>query len=137
MSVEDVINEIMTKLEDHESRISALEGAPAKKTQVEGKKLSIKEFLLTKKPANDVQKTLVIGYYLEHFEGMNEFNVKDLAEGFRSAKEPAPANINDKVNSNIRKGYMMEEKERKDKLTAWVLTNSGEKFVEEGLPEGE
>ena len=136
MSVEDS-KEILTKLEEHESRISALEGAPAKKTQVEGKKLSIKEFLLTKKPANDVQKTLVIGYYLEHFEGMNEFNVKDLAEGFRSAKEPAPANINDKVNSNIQKGCMMEEKEKKDKLTAWVLTNSGEKLVEEGLPEGE
>ena len=137
MSVEDMIKDIMTKLEDHESRISALEGAPGKKTLVAGKKLSIKEFLLTKKPANDVQKTLVIGYYLEHFEGMNEFNVKDLAEGFRSAKEPAPANINDKVNSNIQKGCMMEEKEKKDKLTAWVLTNSGEEFVEEGLPEGE
>ena len=137
MSAEDMIKDIMTKLEDHESRISALEGAPGKKTLVEGKKLSIKEFLLTKKPANDVQKTLVIGYYLEHFEGMNEFNVKDLAEGFRSAKEPAPANINDKVNSNIQKGYMMEEKEKKDKLTAWVLTNSGEKFVEGGMPEGE
>ena len=137
MSAEDTLRDIMAKLENHESRISALEGAPAKKTQVEGKKLSIKEFLLTKKPSNDVQKTLVIGYYLEHFEGMNEFNVKDLAEGFRSAKEPAPANINDKVNSNIHNGHMMEEKEKKDKLRAWVLTNSGEKFVEEGLPESE
>jgi hypothetical protein len=63
---------------------------------------------------------------------MSQFNIKDLAECFRSAKEPAPANINDKVNSNIQKGYMMEEKEKKDKLTAWVLTNSGEKFVEGG-----
>lgn len=136
MSEEDILKDIMARLEDHESRISALEGAPDRKPKVEGKKLSIKEFLLTKKPANDVQKALAIGYYLEHFEGMNEFNVKDLAEGFRSAKEPAPANINDKVNSNIQKGHMMEEKEKKDKLTAWVLTNSGEKFVEEELLEG-
>jgi len=137
MSVEDVIKDIMTKLEDHESRISALEGAPGKKTLVEGKKLSIKEFLLTKKPNDDVQRTIVIGYYLEHFESMDSFNTRDLADGFRSAKDPLPANINDKVNSNIGKGYMMEAKEKKDKLKAWVLTNSGEKFVEEGLPEGE
>lgn len=136
MSGEDVIKDIMIKLDDHESRISALEGMPTKKTQGEGKKLSIKEFLLAKKPTDDVQRTLVIGYYLEHFEGMDRFNAKDLADGFRSAKEPPPTNINDKVNLNIGKGYMMEAKEKKDKFKAWVLTNSGEKFVEEELPEG-
>jgi len=136
MSVEDVIKDIMTKLGDHESRISALEGMPAKKPQAEGKKLSLKEFILTKKPGDDVQKTLVIGYYLEHFESMDRFKARDLADGFRSAKEPPPTNINDKVNLNIGKGYMMEAKEKKDKFKAWVLTNSGEKFVEEGLPEG-
>ena len=137
MSVEDVIKDIMTKLGDHESRISALEGMPAKKTEGQGKKLSIKEFLLTKKPGDDVQKTLVIGYYLEHFEGMDKFNARDLTEGFRLAKEPPPTNINDKVNLNIQRGRMMEAKEKKGKFKAWVLTNSGEKFVEEGLPEGE
>ena len=132
----DSINIIMKKLAELESRISALEGAPGKKTQVEGKELSVKEFLLTKKPTDDVQRTLVIGYYLEYFESMESYNVRDLANGFRSAKEPPPLNINDKVNMNIRKGHMMEEKEKKDKLTAWVLTNSGEKFVEGGMPEG-
>jgi len=137
MSGEDMIKDIMGKLEDHENRISALEGMPAKRTQVEGKKLSIKEFLLAKKPRDDVQQTLVVGYYLEHLEGMDKFNTKDLAEGFRSAKEPPPTNINDKVNLNIRKGHMMKAKEKKDKFKAWVLTNSGEKFVEEGLPKGE
>jgi hypothetical protein len=134
---EGTIKNLMKKLDDHERRISALEGAPAKKTQVEGKKLSIKEFLLTKKPGDDVQRTLVIGYYLEYFESMDRFNARDLADGFRSAKEPLPTNINDKANSNVGKGHIMEAKEKKDKLKAWVLTNSGEKFVEEGLPEGE
>lgn len=132
----DILNDVLKKLDDHERRISALERAPAKKIEGEGKKLSIKEFILTKKPGDDVQKTLVIGYYLEHLEGMDKFNTKDLAEGFRSAKEPPPTNINDKVNMSIRKGHMMEAKEKKDKSKAWVLTNSGEQFVEKGL-EGE
>lgn len=136
MSAEDSLENMMRKLEEHESRISALEGAPAKKMQAVGKKLSVKEFLLTKKPPDDVQRTLVIGYYLEHFESMDTFNIRDLAEGFRSAKEPAPTNINDKVNLNIRKGHMMDAKEKKDKSKAWVLTNSGEEFVEKKLPEG-
>lgn len=137
MAEEGIIKDLMKKLDDHENRISALEGMPAKRTQVEGKKLSVKEFLLTKKPNDDVQRTIVIGYYLEHFESMDRFNVRDLADGFRAAKEPLPTNINDKVNLNIRKGHMMEAKEKKDKSKAWVLTNSGEKLVEEGLPEGE
>lgn len=137
MSGEDIIKDIMGKLDDHEGRISALEGAPAKKMQAEGKKLSVKEFILTKKPGDDVQKTLVVGYYLEHFESMDRFNARDLSDGFRSAKEPLPTNINDKVNLNIGKGYMMEAKEKKDKFKAWVLTNSGEKYVEERLPERE
>lgn len=135
---ENTLKEVMRKLEEHERRISALEGTPAKEIQVQGKKLSVKEFLLSKKPADDVQRTLAIGYYLEHFELMDRFNTRDLAEGFRAAKESPPTNINDKVNLNIRKGgLMMEAKEKKDKLMAWVLTNSGEKFVEEGLPKGE
>lgn len=135
MSEEDTLKEILTKLEEHERRITSLEGIPGEK-KGEGKKLSIKEFILEKKPSDDVQRTLVIGYWLEHFEDMDKFNAKDLAEGYRSAKEPLPANINDKVNSNIRGGRMMQAKEKKDKFKGWLLTNSGEKFVEEELPEG-
>lgn len=132
MSGED-ISEVMRILEDHERRISALEVMPSTKTKIEGKKLSIKEFMLTKKPKGNVQKTLVIGYYLEHFDSMDRFNARDLAGGFRSAKEPLPKNINDNVNSNIENGHMMPAKEKKDKFKAWVLTNTGEKFVDGGL----
>jgi len=127
---EGTLKNLMKKLDDHERRISTLEGVAAKKTQAEGKRLSIKEFILTKKPTDDVKRTLVIGYYLEHFDSMDSFNIKDLANGFRAAKEPPPININDKVNMNIRKGHMMEAKEKKEKSKAWVLTNSGEKFIE-------
>lgn len=128
---ENTIKEFKKRLDDLEKRISVLEGDPVKKTS--SKKLSIREFLLSKKPIDDVQRTLVIGYYLEHLEAMTSFNARDLADSFRAAKESPPKNINDKVNLNIRKGHMMEAKEPKDKLKAWVLTNSGEKYIEGGF----
>ena len=134
---ESTKNEIIQKLVELENRISALEGRALKKTEAEGKKLSVREFLLAKKPTDNVQRTLIIGYYLEHFDSLDSFNGRDLTDGFRSAKEPVPANINDKVNMNIHKGHIMEAKEKKDNSKAWVLTNSGEKFVEEALPGGE
>jgi len=128
------INEVTKMLEDHERRISLLEGRPDK-TERASKKMSIKEFVLKKNPVDDMQRTLLIGYYLEHFGGMDRFNVKDLSEGFRLAKEPLPTNINDKVNKNIEKARIMEAGEKKDKLKAWILTNSGEKYVDNGLQE--
>lgn len=124
---------IIEKLEEIEQRLDKLEGVPRKQVN-EGKVLSIKEFILNKKPSDDIQKTLVIGYYLEHYSGKKSFNVRDLVEGFRSARESVPGNVNDKVNINISKGHMMDAREKKDKLKAWVLTNTGEKFVDNELP---
>lgn len=125
------INEIKRKLEEHEKRISHLERLFQDKPETVKKKISLKEFILSKKPKDDNQKTLAIGYYLEKHEGLPSFNVKDLESGFRAAKESPPDNINDKVNQNIKKkGYMAKAKEKKDKFNAWYLTNSGEEYVE-------
>jgi hypothetical protein len=117
-------------LEEHEARIARLENLLVSKPSTVEKKLSIKEFILSKNPKSDVEKTLAIGYYLEKYEGLSSFNVKDLEKGFHDAKESAPENINYKVIMNIQKGYMMESEEKKDNLKAWNLTNTGEKFVE-------
>jgi len=126
--------EIKKILEDHEKRIQRLEKLFESKPTQTKKQISIKEFILTKRSENDVEKTLVIGYYFEKFRDMSSFNVKDLEEGFREAKEKVPANINDKIIKNIKKGFMMELKEKKDKLKAWTLTSTGEGFVENELP---
>ncbi|MHA1223082.1 MAG: hypothetical protein ACTSP3_07475 [Candidatus Heimdallarchaeaceae archaeon] len=130
-------NEDITKLklflEDHEKRITAIEKLLTKESKNVKKQMSIKEFLLTKKIENDVQKTLAIGYFLENYDNMNCFNVKDLEKGFKRVKEKPPKNINYKVVRNIQKGFMMEAEEKKEKLKAWVLTTLGEEFVENEL----
>jgi hypothetical protein len=123
--------EVKKMLDDHEKRISALEKIFAEgRKQTTKKGISIKEFILAKRPDDDVQKTLVIGYYLEKYEGLDSFNAKDLEDGFRTAKETVPKNINDKVNLNIKNGHMMEAKEKKDNRKAWLLTASGERYIE-------
>jgi hypothetical protein len=118
------------ELEDHKKRIAKLENLLVSRPATVEKKLSIKEFVLSRNPTNDIQKTLAIGYYLEKYEGLPSFNVKDLEKGFHDAKESAPENVNYKVIVNIQKGYLMESKEKRDNLKSWNLTNSGEKFVE-------
>jgi len=127
---------IEQKVEELENRIATLEGVSSRdviSSALKTKKSSAKEFIMTKEIKTDTQKTLVLAYYLEHLEGVQSFNVTDLEAVFRSAKEKLPGNINDAVNKNIVRGLLMEAAEKKDNKKAWVLTSTGEKYVEEEL----
>ncbi len=125
--------EMKKRLEEHEKRILQLESLFNDKPEAVKKKISVKEFIISKRPKDDIQKTLAVGYYLEKYEEFSSFNAKDLESCIGTAKESIPKNINYKVIKNIEKGYMAEAKEKKDKLKAWYLTNSGEGHVEDGF----
>ncbi len=129
------IEDLEKRLVNVEEKVSQLEKIFSKTdVKADVKHLSINELVLEKKPKDDIQKALVIAYFLEKYSGLASFNVKDLIASFEQAKEKIPANINDKINKNILKGFIMEGKDKKDNLTAWLLTNSGVRFVE-SLPE--
>lgn len=97
------------------------------------KQLSIKEFLIEKKPRNDVERVLVMGYFLEKYQSYTSFNSDDIKDAFVKAKEPIPQNIHDKLYLNCKKGHMTEYPEDKDNKKAYHLTVSGEKVVDGGL----
>ena len=125
------------KIVELEVRIKKLEdtlfSADGVKTSAGGKKMSANEFLRTKEIDTDTQKVLVLCYYLEKTESMPSFNATDVEAIFRSAKEKLPANINDLVNSNVKRAFMDEAKEKKDGKKAWYLTSTGENYVEQEL----
>ncbi len=128
-TIEQIIGEL-------EKRVASLEQALSLHTPsvpLKIKKISVKEFLMTKELKTDTQKTLALGYYLEHLESMLSFNIDDLVAGFQAAKEKRPQNMNDVVNKNIARGFLMDAAEKKDNKKAWVLTSTGEKYVEEEL----
>lgn len=126
--------ELRKVLDDYEIRLSELEKQVKHKPQIVQKKQSVKEFVLAKNPKSDVVKALVIAYFLEKYEDMPSFNASDLENGFRTAREQIPTNINECIAKNIRKGHMMETKEKKDNLKAYMLTSSGEQFIVDNSP---
>jgi hypothetical protein len=89
--------------------------------------------LLAKDVKADTQKVLALSYFLEREQGLSSFNVPDLEAAFRSAREKLPSNMNDAVNKNIARGFLMEAKDKKDSKKAWHLTSTGERFVENGM----
>jgi hypothetical protein len=137
--IEGKLDTIIANLQSLERRVAKLEerspsvvAAPVAPPQ-ERKPISIKEFIISKAPPNGVLMTLTVGYYLEHYDGVSPLTAADLEAGFRAARETLPSNLNDKANNCVKKGFFMEAKEKKDSLKAWVVTRTGETFVEAGF----
>ncbi len=136
---EEIIVQLQEQVQNLEKRILVLEGVALSQKQEaikenrQSKNLSVREFIVEKQPKDDVQRTLTIGHYLERYQNIPSFNIKDIEVGFRAAKLKSPININDKINMNIRKGFIMEASEGKDGKRAWTLTDSGEKEVNKGF----
>jgi hypothetical protein len=129
MSSEDLVR----RLESLERRVEKLEAHFGSENAVsvpKERKMSAKEFLLTKNLKVETQKVLALAYFLEREEGLASFNVQELEVVFRAAREKLPKNMNDAVNKNIARGFLMETKEKKDSKKAWQLTSTGERFVE-------
>jgi len=147
MSSQDALVRMEEMLQEHERRIKSLEQKmgvgeavvqqmppqPVQPAPVAPKVLSIRQFMVEKSPTDDVQRSLVIGYYLEKQSGLASFNAKDIEKGFVDAREKVPGNVADKILKNVWKGHMMQVKDDKDSLKAYVLTNAGTKFVESGI----
>ena len=131
-SLASVVSRLTKRLDEYEARLRKVEGYFAPESAKPAKATSVREFLIIKQPKSDVEKTLIIGYFLERMRGLSSFNAKDLNEGFREAKENVPANINLAVIGNIQKGYFMDAGEKKEGLKAWTLTNHGLNVFEEG-----
>lgn len=129
MEIEDIAGRL-GKLEERVERLEREFGSEIAAGAAKARKQSAKEFLLTKSPRSEVQKALLLAYFLEQEEGLTSFNVPDLEAAFRSAREKLPKNMNDVVNKNIAHGFLMEAKGKKDSKKAWQLTSTGERFVE-------
>lgn len=129
--------DIQAQVQELEKRVAALEEQLADRTQPERVKptkvLAPKEILLKHSGLKGHQKTLLLAYYYEHDLGNSSFNVDNIVELFRLAKEKAPTNVNDMINKNIAKGFMMEDSAKKDGKKAWSLTATGETYVQNEL----
>ncbi|HEV2112474.1 MAG TPA: hypothetical protein VGT99_14040 [Gammaproteobacteria bacterium] len=128
-------DELRQRIASLEARVGALERALGESSVVERtsgdrKKPAAREFLMSKNLKSEVQKVLALGYFLEHIAGMECFNIKDIEKAFHSAREKPPKNMNDAVNKNIARGFIMEAPDKKESMKAWYLTSTGESYLE-------
>jgi hypothetical protein len=92
-----------------------------------GKRLSIVEFLETKKPATNSQRIAAFAFYREHVEGKANFSRSDLEHYFAVAKLPKPGNYDRDFSGAAREGWIHEDG------TESYLTQKGESAVKAGF----
>lgn len=94
------------------------------------KAMSVREFILQLESRKHTDLVLAFGYYLEKHSGQSAFAPADLNNLYYESKLDT-SNTSQMIIQNIKRGYMMEAKKPESggkKL--YVLTNSGEKYIE-------
>ncbi len=90
------------------------------------------EFLDVKgNPRKHTDIVAVFAYWLLKKKGLRLFNVKDIIECYKITRIAKPKNPNQIINANVRRHIFAEADEKKDGLKAWVLTRTGEAYVEQ------
>jgi hypothetical protein len=131
--------EITKKIEELENRVTKLEqlirgsGSTAQPAVSKRSQISVVEFLRGKNPSTAMDKILVFAVFHENHSGKDVFNAEDILSLWRQAKEAPPANINDLINKNIKKGLVAEEKVEKGQKKSWYVTSSGTEAVDKGF----
>lgn len=96
------------------------------------KSTSIAQLMKRITPKTDVDRVLIAGYYLEHYNDAEKFNGADIKATLKSAKVPPPKNTSDVINKNIKKGYLMPAGDKDGKM-GYVLTSDGEQAIEDSM----
>jgi len=90
------------------------------------------EFLDQKgNPQKHTDVMAVFAYWLFKVEKMESFNVKDIVECYNRTRRTKPSNPNQIINQNVATHLFAEATEKKDGYKAWVITRTGEQYVEQ------
>ncbi|MHB8087408.1 MAG: hypothetical protein ACYDH2_04085 [Anaerolineaceae bacterium] len=91
---------------------------------------SIAQFIKQKGFSSIRELVLGISLYIDQIENKTPFTVKDIEEKYSEARITKPSNINDAINKNITKGYLLESPEKRDGLKTFRISQSGIEWVQ-------
>jgi hypothetical protein len=103
-----------------------------RKTAPAAQSVQISEFLAQRKIKNETDRVATILYYHLH-NGRGSSTRAEILEAYATARFRRPTNLSDVIARCIRKGHVIEAREKKDGQKAWQITVTGEKYVEEQL----
>lgn len=105
--------------------------AGIKKAELRGMPQTLGEFLDQRgNPQKHTEVVAVFAYWLFKVENMESFNVKDIVNCYDKTRKAKPSNPNQIINTNVASHLFAEAGEKKEGYKAWVITRTGEEYVE-------
>lgn len=97
----------------------------------------MREFVQQIDPGPHTERALAIAYYLEQYQGQENFSSHDIEEGYRTCRVQKPANMSDTVGVLEEKGWAMDDGKQDDGQTRLRrLTGDGLDEIEGVLEDG-
>jgi hypothetical protein len=95
---------------------------------------SLVEFIKAKgDPSKHTDRMVLFAYWLFKKENMSSYNIPDIINCYDVTRIPKPVNASDIMNYIQGQGFVTV-KEEKDGKKAWIITTTGEKYVEQMKP---
>lgn len=94
----------------------------------------LNEFLASKRIESHPDRITAIAYYA-HRTGNSDISTKDILDAYGRARLRKPQNVHDVIGTCIRRGFLIDT-DKKNGMRAWLITPSGESYVEEKLATG-
>jgi len=94
--------------------------------------MDLTEFLAAKKAATHPDRVVAIAYYIYRTQNGAGVTTQELTDAYGRARIKKPQNFPDVIAACVRRGRLVEG-QRKDGLKSWVITRTGESFVEQSL----
>jgi hypothetical protein len=94
--------------------------------------MDLTEFLAAKKATTHPDRVVAVAYYTYHTQNGAGVTTQDLTDAYGRARIKRPQNFPDVIAACVRRGRLVEG-ERKDGLKSWVITRTGESYVEQNL----
>lgn len=100
--------------------------------QIDPAGMDLTEFLAAKKTETHPDRVVAIAYYVYHTQGGAGVTTSELVDAYARARVKRPQNYPDVIAGCVRKGRLVET-EPKDGKKCWVITRTGEAYVENEL----
>ena len=126
-------DDMAAKIESLEARVDELEQL-IHDGQAGDDVTGMREFIEDFNPGTHAERALAIAYYLERYQGQDNFSSADIEDGYRTCRVQKPANMSDVIGDLEEKNWAMDDgKDGNTRLRR--LTGEGIDTIEDAIDE--
>jgi len=96
---------------------------------------NLNEFLPRVDPRSHPQRVVAIAYHALHTGNENGLTTAEFIDAYKRARETRPKNMSDVIATCFRRGFLIDASQRKEGAKSWVITKTGEAYLEAGFQE--